>query len=179
VWDQGSLRLSNGSPLGLGAAVLDGVSTWQGQTGFQATFQLQMESGSYQAGNGVAFAVGDLGTGVWGENGPATGRNLTVLFETYDSFAPPPNPRGFQIVVNGTVVATNPVLAFQTDQPEAIEVTYTQASGVSVRYKGTLFLTNVAVPGFTLQAGDKYGFSTYRGGNNHVSRVKNVVIVPR
>ncbi|WP_367870748.1 hypothetical protein [Luteolibacter sp. Populi] len=179
VWDQASLRLSDGSPLGLGAAVLDGLSTWAGQTGFQATFQLQMESRSAEAGNGVAFAVGDLGTGAWAEKGPTPGRNLTVVFETYDFFSPPPNPRGFQIVVNGIPVATNPVPAFQSNYPEAIEVTYTPATGVSVRYKGTLVLTNVAVPGFTLQAGDQFGFSAYRGENVHLTRVKNVVIVPR
>ena len=179
VWTAGTIQLSNGNPGQAGSVVLDGVAAWPGQTGFHAKFDLQMLTEVLVAGNGMTFSVGDLGTGVWGLNGPATSHNLTIGFETFYPFADPPLPNGYRVMVNGVMVASLPVYAFNSSNPTPMEVTYTPASGLSLKSNGNIIFTNVPIPGFALQAGDQFGFGTYGGTPPAATRVDNVVILPR
>lgn len=59
-----------------------------------------------------------------------------------------------------------------------VQVSFTPASGASVRFNGIQIITT-AVPFFTLQPGDRYGFGARTGGYNEVNRVDDVMIVPR
>ncbi len=180
VLDAGTLRLTNGTGGQTGAAVLDGVAAWPGQTGFGAAFDLNMAYGpGGTLADGMSFAVGDLGTGAFGENGPATAHNLSVAFDTYDNGVGQSGAQGMRIVVNGSMVAYSNVNPFTSGNNVRVEVTYTPASGVSVKFNGSNIFTNVAVPGFTLQAGDSFGFGARTGAYTQTSRVDNVTIQPR
>ena len=60
-----------------------------------------------------------------------------------------------------------------------MKVHYTATTGVTVLFNGAAIFTNTAVPAFTLQAGDRYGFGGRTGGLNEINVVDNVAISPR
>ncbi len=182
VLDNGTLRLSqNGDAIAAGSAILADLQTWPGQSGFGAAFDLSIGMGSTATvADGVSFSAGNVGTALWGENGPVTSRNLTVTFDTYQNTSGGQlTARGIRLMVNGTMVAYHDTDPFTNGAYVPVVITYTPANGVTVKYNGVTVFSNVAVPGFTLDAGDRFGFGARIGGFNQVSRVDNVIIQPR
>ena len=107
--EHGSLRLTDSIGGQTGSAVLDGVEISPNQTGFDAAFTLT--TGPTTTGtpaDGVSFAVGDLGTASWGENGPATARNLSIAFDTFENGTGTLAAKGIRIMANARSSPTVP-----------------------------------------------------------------------
>jgi hypothetical protein len=175
----GTLQLTDGSPGQTNAAVLDGISAWPGQTGFSAAFDLNMAYGPGALADGMSFSVGDLGTAAWGENGPSTAHHLTVAFDTFDNGVGQTQATGIRLLVNGTMIAYSPTNPFTNGAMVPVEVLYTPASGVTVKFNGATIFSGEAVPSFTLLAGDQFGFGARTGSYTQISQVDNVLIQPR
>ena len=62
--------------------------------------------------------------------------------------------------------------------PLAVMVSFTPVDGVNVSINGFPVFTNLAVPGFSLQGGDRYGFGARTGNFTELVEVDNVVINP-
>ncbi len=48
-----------------------------------------------------------------------------------------------------------------------------------MKFNGTTIFTNVAVPGFTFQNGDRFGFGGGTGGTDERNVIDDVEITPR
>ncbi len=182
-WNSGGLRLTSEVNDQLGSAILNGIETWPGQTGFSATFNLTTGPGSIpNPADGVSFSVGDLPGDAWGEDGPESwesSRNLTIVFDTYGFNTGFETSRGIKIRVNGGLVLYSPVNPYSNGTPRAVEITYTPTEGLTVKFNGSNVFTGVNLGGFALQPGDRFGFGGRTGGLNQVSRIDDVNIQPR
>jgi hypothetical protein len=176
----GSLRLTDAIGGQTGSAVLTGLEVWPGQSGFEASFNLALGpiAGATPA-DGISFSVGDLGSAAWGELGPATARHLTVSFDTYENGAGPIMAKGIRLMMGTNLIAYHNTDPYSNGTNVPVQVSFTSASGASVRFGGTQIFTNVPVPGLVLQPGDRYGFGARTGGYNEVNRVDDVVIGPQ
>jgi hypothetical protein len=180
VLDGGTLRLTDAAGGQQGAAVLDGLEVWPGQTGFTATFNLIISPGSTAAcADGISFSAGDMGSDSWGENGPATARNLTFCFDTYENGSGQGEAAGIRLKANGAIVGYSPTPVLTNGTSVPVVVIYTPAGGVTLFYNNNAVFSGVAVPAFALQPGDRFGFGGRTGGFDEVNRVDNVVIGPR
>ncbi len=179
AWVNQSLRLTTAAGDQTGSAVLDGVVVCQGQAGFNALFTVAMGPGTAPPADGISFSVGDMGSAAFGEDGPVGTRCLTISLDTYDNGTGQPAAIGIRIMVNNAMVAYNATNPYTNGATVPVEVNYTAAAGVTVRYNGAAIFTNTAVPAFTLQAGDRYGFGGRTGGLNEVNVVDNVAISPQ
>ena len=184
VWDTGSLRLTDSVNDQEGSAVLDGLEVWPGQTGFSATFNLTTGPGSIpNPADGASFSVGSLPTNYsWGEDGPYpddSPRNLTIVFDTHGFNTGLETQRGIKIRVNNGLVLYSAVNPYSNGAARAVEITYTPTEGLTVKFNGTNVFANVALGGFALQPGDRFGFGGRTGGLNQVNRIDDVNIQPR
>ena len=60
-----------------------------------------------------------------------------------------------------------------------VQIDYDVVNGVTVKYNGNTIFTNVAVPGFTLQSGDRFGVGARTGGSVEKATVDNLQLTPR
>lgn len=182
-WNAGGLRLTSDVNSQLGSAILNGLETWPGQTGFSATFNLTTGPGSIpNPADGASFSFGTLPAEAWGEDGPEdwqSSHTLTVVFDTYTSAAGAEFQRGIKIRVNGALLLYSPLNPYSNGAPRAVEITYSPTEGLTVKYNGTNVFTGVNLGGFALQPGDRFGFGARTGGLNQVNRVDDVIIQPR
>ena len=144
------------------------------QTGFTVDFSLVLGPTTTAPGDGVSFAVGDMGSGYWGDLGPGTARHINVRFDTYNEGGP--NATGVRLSVNGTQLAYNPTNPYTNGAPVPVQVTFDEITGLSVTFNGTRLFSNVAVPGFTLLSTDRFGFGAQTGAANEVCTVDDVEI---
>lgn len=175
----GVLQLTSATGGQIGSAILDSVSVGEGQTGFNASFLFGMGSGSSPPADGMSFSVGNLGTAAFGENGPLTSHSLTLSFDTFDNGTGVGAAVGIRLVVNGVLVASNTTNPYTNGALFPANVTYSAAEGLSLTWNGTPIFTGVAVPGFTLQNGDRFGFGGRTGGLWQRNVVDDVTISPR
>ncbi|WP_425503678.1 chitobiase/beta-hexosaminidase C-terminal domain-containing protein [Luteolibacter flavescens] len=178
IWTSQGIQLTDETGGGQqGAVVLDGPVTGSGMSGFTARFTLNLgPAGHVNPADGVAFSVGDLGTGTWREDGPGTARNLTISFDTYNNGGD--GSIGVRIFRDGTAVAHNPTNPFTNGVTVPVEVRYDATAGVSVVFNGVTLFTDVALPGFTLPEDGRFGFSARTGGSTERAVVDDVVIFP-
>lgn len=179
IWTDQAIQLTTETTGGHeGAVVLDGPVTGPWMNGFTARFTLNIgPAGRTSYADGVAFSVGDLGSGTWSESGPATAQNLTISFDTYNNGGD--GSIGIRIFRNRTVMAFHPMNPFTNGATVPVEVRYDAATGVSVVFNGTPLFTDVPLSGFTLPEGGLFGFSARTGGFTERAVVDDVVITSR
>ena len=114
---------------------------------------------------------------MWGESGPGTAQNLTVGFDTYDNVGD--GGIGIHLWANGTHLAGNPVNPFTDGATVPVEISYDTATGVTVKFNGATVLSNVALPGFNLPAGSRFGFGARTGGAVERAVLDDIEITPR
>ena len=164
----------------VGSVVLTGIAPGPAFSGFTAKFNVAMgPTNTGTPADGISFAVGDLGAVPWGENGPATAHILTVALDTYENGAGIPEALGIRLIANGTVLAYNATNPYTNALPVPVEVSFDISTGATVKFNGATIFTNVAVPGFTFQAGDRFGFGGRTGGADERNVVDDVEITPR
>ncbi|HEX8679869.1 MAG TPA: chitobiase/beta-hexosaminidase C-terminal domain-containing protein, partial [Chthoniobacterales bacterium] len=84
AWTNQAVRLTDTVADQLSAVVLNGITLGSHITGFRARFNLQLgPTTTSQPADGASFAVGNLGSGGWGERGPNTAHYIAVGFDTY------------------------------------------------------------------------------------------------
>ena len=118
----------------------------------------------------------------WGEDGPYpddSPRNLTIVFDTHGFNTGLETQRGIKIRVNNGLVLYSAVNPYSNGAARAVEITYTPTEGLTVKFNGTNVFANVALGGFALQPGDRFGFGGRTGGLNQVNRIDDVNIQPR
>ena len=162
-----------------GSVVLTGIAPGPAFSGFTARFTVAMGPTSGTPADGISFAVGDMGAVAFGENGPATAHILTVALDTYENGAGIPEALGIRLLSNGTVLAYNATNPYTNSLPVPVEVSFDIYTGATVKFNGATIFTNVAVPGFTFQAGDRFGFGGRTGGADERNVVDDVEITPR
>lgn len=178
VWSGQAVMLTDAINGQGGVAVLDGfTSTALG--GFSARFSLALgpTTSSGTPGDGVSFAVGDLGTGTWGELGPGTAQSLAVGFDTYNNGGN--GDIGIHVWIGATHIASQATNPYTGGASVPVQISYDPATGLTVRYNNTLIFTQLALPGFSLPAGGRFGFGARTGGANERAIVDDIVIAPR
>jgi hypothetical protein len=179
AWTDGSLRLTHVTGGSLAAAVLQDVTAWPGQDGFSLMFDLNTAPGTTALpGDGVSFCFGDLGTATWGLNGAPTSRCITVAFDTFENGAGDTQARGMRVLQNGVMLAYSPIDPWTNGQSLPVFIRFGNGL-LDVDFNGLSVFSGVAVPGFTLQPGDRFGFGGRVGGSNQISRVDNLSLHPR
>jgi hypothetical protein len=162
----------------LGAVVFDGLTAGPANNGFTARFTMNLgPTGHAAPADGISLAVGDLGGGSWGESGPGTARHLAVGFDTYNNSGD--GDIGIHVWANGAHVAASPVNPFTDGVTVPVEISYDVATGVTVKFNGATVLSNVALPGFTLPSGSRFGFGARTGGAVERAIVDDVEITTR
>ncbi|HEX8255524.1 MAG TPA: chitobiase/beta-hexosaminidase C-terminal domain-containing protein, partial [Thermoanaerobaculia bacterium] len=178
-WLNQSVQLTDTQGGQAGAVTFSGIALGSHVSGFTARFKLAL--GPTTTGlpaDGANFAVGDLGSGAWGETGPATAHHLAVGFDTYDNGSANANI-GIHLWVNGAHVAANAINPYTNGALVPVEISYDPASGVSVNFNGTTVFNGAAISGFGLQTGDQFGISARTAGANERAVVDDVEITPR
>ena len=180
VWTNQAVQLTDAVASQTGAVVLDGIVTGPFVSGFTARFDAAIGPiGGAVPAYGMSFSVGDLGTGAWGENGVGTSHSLTIGFDTYDNGVGTPGTIGINLFVNGTHVAYNAINPYTNGVAVPVEVSYDTATGMTVKFNGATIFSNVTVPGFSFQTGDRFGFGGRTGGFDERNVVDDVEITTR
>jgi hypothetical protein len=178
VLTNGAVKLTDENTGGeAGAVVFNGIATDFYGSGFTARFNLAL--GPIASGvpaDGANFAVGDLGSAAWSESGPGTAHSIAVGFDTFDG--PAPGNIGIHLWVNGVHLAANSTNPYTDGALVPVEITYS-AGAITVKFNGATIFNNVAVSGFSIQAGDQFGISARTGGFAERATVDDVVIAPR
>ncbi len=173
-----AIRLTDEDLGGTGAVVFDGVPAGPFLSGFTATFNLAMgPHNTNLPADGASFAVGDLGSGAWGETGPATARNITIGFDTFNNNTLESNI-GIHLRVNGVHIARNPVNPYTNGAFVPVEI-HLDDGAITVGYNGTIIFNQVPVPAFTFQNGDQFGIGARTGGIRQRTTVDNVTVITR
>ena len=177
VWSSQGVRLTDAIGGQSDAVVFDGFTS-TALSGFTARFNLTL--GPTTTGvpaDGASFAVGDLGTGAWGETGPGTAQSLAVGFDTYNNGGD--GDIGIHVWINSTHVAYNATNPYTNGVSVPVEISYDAASGLTLRFNNALIFNHLALPGFSLPAGGRFGIGARTGGANERAVADDVVITPR
>ena len=178
IWVNDAIQLTHESTGGQsGAAIFEGAPAGAHVNGFTARFKMAIGPHSGAPADGVSFAVGDLGTGAWGEGGPGTSHNITVGFDTYNN-ATPESAIGIHLWVNGTHISANATNPYTDSALVPVDISFS-GSAVTVKFNGTTIFDSVAVSGFTFQPGDKYGMGGRTGGFAERALVDDIEIITR
>lgn len=179
AWSNGEIILTEALGGQGGSIVLNDLTTTPALNGFTARFNLNIgPNGQINPADGVSFSVGDLGTGTWGETGPATARNLTVGFDTYNN-GPATQNIGIHLWVNGTNIAINPTNPFTNGATVPVEISHDLASGITVKFNHVIIFSQVPTPGFTYPENGRFGFGARTGGAVERVVIDDVIITPR
>ena len=178
AWSNGEIVLTEAIGGQMGSIVLNDLKTTPALNGFTARFNLNIgPNGQVTPADGVSFSVGNLGTGAWGETGPATNQNLTVGFDTYNN-GPASQNIGIHLWVNGTNIAINPTNPFTNGATVPVEISHDLATGITVKFNHTIIFSQVPTPGFTYPENGRFGFGARTGGAVERAIIDNVVITP-
>lgn len=120
-----------------------------------------------------------VGPMAWGEAGPETSRHLALSLDTYDNHEGISAAAGIRLMLNGAVLAYNATFPYTDGASIPVEVRYDAATGVTVKFNGTTLFSNVPAPGFSFQAGDRFGFGARTGGLNERVTVDDLAISVR
>lgn len=179
AWSNGEIVLTEAVGGQMGSIVFNDLTTSPALHGFTARFNLNIgPNGQVTPADGVSFSVGNLGTGVWGESGPATAQNLTVGFDTFNN-GPATANIGIHLWVNGTHIAVNPTNPFTNGSTVPVEISHDLASGITVKFNHTIIFSQVPTPGFTYPENGRFGFGARTGGAVERAVIDDVVITPR
>lgn len=174
--DSASLLLTPDAVGQKGSIQIDDLDPGEAITGFAATFSLQLGPGSSPSpADGASFAFGAMipPDESFGELGPETGHELVVSFDTFDGVG---FPSGINIYVNNVLYQTNATNPYTGGNFVLVSVNYSLTDGLSVLFDGNSIYTNLAIEGFTPEAGDQFGFGARTGGSTEEHRVKDVDI---
>lgn len=179
AWSNGEIVLTEATGGQGGSIVLNDLTTTPALNGFTASFNLNIgPEGQISPADGVSFSVGDLGTGTWGETGPATAQNLTVGFDTYNN-GPATQNIGIHLWVNGSNIAINPTNPFTNGATVPVEISHDLATGITVKFNHAIIFSQVPTPGFTYPENGRFGFGARTGGAVQRTVIDNVIITPR
>ncbi len=178
VWTNQSVQLTDTIGGQYGTVVFDGPYAGPALNGFTARFNMNVgPAGQPVPADGISFVVGDLGASAWGESGPGTARNITVSFDTYDNGGD--GSIGIRVFTNGVAAVSNPLNPFTQGVTVPVEISYDAAAGITVRFNGATIFNQVALPGFVLPSGSKFGMGGRTGGSVERAVVDDVQIFPR
>lgn len=175
VWTNQSVMLTDTIGGQLGAVIFDGLTTSPAVNGFTARFNTAI--GPTTTGipaDGINFAVGAIGAGVWSETGPGLLNTLSVGFDTYNNGGV--GDIGIHVWLNGVHIAGSAVNPYTDGATVPVEISFDTATGVTVRYNGATIFNQVPTPGFVLPAGGQFGISARTGGANERAVVDDVEI---
>ena len=177
----GAVQLTDAIGGQVGSAILTGITPNPAFSGFTAKFNVAMGPTNTPPtpADGISFAVGDMGAFAFGENGPATAHILTLALDTYENGAGIPEALGIRLISNGTVLAYNATNPYTNALAVPVEISFDIYTGATVKFNGATIFSNVAVPGFTFQNGDRFGFGGRTGGADERNVVDDVEIIPR
>jgi hypothetical protein len=156
-------------------------------TGFSARFNLELgPSATGTPGDGLSFAVGDLGgfpPPPWGEAGPGTSHSLAVGFDTFDNGGT--GSIGIHVWVNGIHVAASPVNPYTNGALVPVEIIWEGNSALTVKFNGATIFDHLPVSGFQIEGStmshppEVFGFGARTGGAVERAVVDEVQIEPR
>lgn len=156
-----------------------------GISSFVADFDVLFQKTTPGFADGLSFNFGTLnntsspyGSELGMYNPGNTGNVLSVGFVTYEGYTP-------KIVANynGITVGSNttypPILSVQSSSPAALvhaTISWDGGSGLTMTYGGNTVFSNLAIPGFTPEAGAQFAFAARTGAASEDAWIDNVQI---
>ena len=177
IWTNQAVRLTDDVGGQVGAVVADPALP-DGLKGFTVKFNVAFGPSSGTPADGGSFAVGDLGSTAWGEAGAGTAHSLAVSFDTFNNGAANDNI-GIHVWVNGAHVAVNGFNPYTSGVIVPVEISFDTTNGLTVKYNSATVFNNLAVSGFVLDGGDRFGIGARTGGATEKAVVDDLQLVPR
>lgn len=187
VIESGHLVLARAEEGEIGTVIFDDLDPGSAIESFNLTYDVRIGGGSSTPADGMSIFLGQIDPSAnFGEEGPDNPVGLTISFDIYDNGGG--EAPAIDVKVNGTVIAHHPMGIFDiiSDTFTPVSIQLNKNGTLNVSYKGQAIFSNLFLPGYAPQAGDRFAIGARTGGltanewvdNLNIATVKATATAP-